>query len=673
MKKNLVILFVLFWYSLTINAAGANRRNLSFIDTVPQRFRLNARELCEHTFNRIPASLNTESKKADLYKYCNDIAQGVASKMESGDIYSNWMDLENYLNGILDKLKQTEELKKDPYLHVYIQRNSYFNASTSPTGIIYFNIGVFDYIKSEAEIAALLSHELSHYVLHHSITKYVVIESGKFDFNIITDFKSKQKFYIQQEMAADSLGLILAHKAGYNTTGAIKLIEILERVQGHELKKVEETDEVKEVSHPSNGKRKEHAYNIIHRFNFDSIPDSTCIQSPFLREVEELSKLENLNNLLFTNDFDECTERAFKYHIFDVDNPDYYYYILEGLRRQCYFNKELWGKNFITSQYYTTSTFDGEKGEKYLVPYSLFEKFDLDIIPIAPQDSRKIKARFYWSGDPMFKTNEEAFTYFFNIGTLKYNNPECYFSNALSLGFDTLQRNPLLRKYLSNPNIKFRNFAASLLESEHIKKIPNNILIAVSDIYYYTIHGSDKIYQRGINSDSSNIVRKIFKNSLVKDSMFQVILMSDVKYLHHSLWQKMAKMEYLSFRNIKQNSALDLSYIFPDSWEVFQYFNTRKIMFDNFFVSVRLERNTAFEYTKSVINMDPKTMYLDDKHDTYLDNYFSLFFLTTKGIRNYYNWMDGYTANNKAGVQKDLMTNLKSQFKSKAKKIATIN
>ncbi len=56
-----------------------------------------------------------------------------------------------------------------PSLGFFLVPEASFGASATGSGDIFVNIGTFEYVKSEDELAALLAHELSHVLLNHSV------------------------------------------------------------------------------------------------------------------------------------------------------------------------------------------------------------------------------------------------------------------------------------------------------------------------------------------------------------------------------------------------------------------------------------------------------------------------------------------------------------------------
>ena len=123
-------------------------------------------------------------------------------------------------------------------------------------------------------------------------------------------------------------------------------------------------------------------------------------------KYKEESKGEILSILLDQTEYYECIDQAFKFHIFDPSNPIYIYYLMEGIRRNCYLFPNIWTKNFITHRHFDTQKYVNEN-KKILSEDHIFVKFPLEILGIAKNEAQKIKAKFYWkTGDegPKFIT-----------------------------------------------------------------------------------------------------------------------------------------------------------------------------------------------------------------------------------------------------------------------------
>jgi beta-barrel assembly-enhancing protease len=113
-----------------------------------------------------------------------------------------------------------------PYIRVYIIRSPHFNASMYPNGMMHVWSGLFLRVNSEAELAAVLSHEIAHFLRSHQITQWrklrknasaaifadLILTMGLATLSVAQNAMS---FSRTQETEADIYGLELMAKTGY--------------------------------------------------------------------------------------------------------------------------------------------------------------------------------------------------------------------------------------------------------------------------------------------------------------------------------------------------------------------------------------------------------------------------------------------------------------------------
>ncbi len=132
---------------------------------------------CGHT-GSVFAALDPNSMKADLvpgFKPVDKDEKGFWQQVEQieDDIRnSNFLIRDKPLNDYLSTLCCT--LAKDfcPDVRVYVVRTPYFNASMYPTGMMQIWTGLLLRVKSEAQLSAVLGHEIGHYLRRHMIAQY---------------------------------------------------------------------------------------------------------------------------------------------------------------------------------------------------------------------------------------------------------------------------------------------------------------------------------------------------------------------------------------------------------------------------------------------------------------------------------------------------------------------
>lgn len=146
------------------------------------------------------------------------------------------------------KLAQVSDRQDYEYSFYLIEKKE-FNAFTIPGGKIYMFSGLFDALKSDDEIAAVLAHEIGHCSARHTIKKF----QAAMGYNIIgsillsrVDPQGQMREILSQgsgavmslifsaygrqdEYESDRLGIKYMHLAGYKKEAMVATFEALEK------------------------------------------------------------------------------------------------------------------------------------------------------------------------------------------------------------------------------------------------------------------------------------------------------------------------------------------------------------------------------------------------------------------------------------------------------------
>lgn len=127
----------------------------------------------------------------------------------NGLIYTD-TELEDYLNQVVANLKP-EDAPADLVIRVKVIKNPYLNAFAYPNGMIYIHSGLLARMDNEAQLAAVLAHELTHCIRRHALQAF-------------RKYRNQPAFLIAiQQTLLKSKGLqALAHSMG--VTGAMAAI-----------------------------------------------------------------------------------------------------------------------------------------------------------------------------------------------------------------------------------------------------------------------------------------------------------------------------------------------------------------------------------------------------------------------------------------------------------------
>lgn len=171
----------------------------------------------------------------------------------------------NYVKGIAGRITPLMGRKFD--YEFYVIKDDSINAFALPGGKVFINTGAILNTNSEAELAGLLSHEISHSVLSHgfqgasqsslfsNLKKVVGIP------DIISQFAQAQ-YSQEQERQADILGTRVLSKAGYAADGLRNLMVTLN-------KQSKEKTTNWNSSHPAPTERVNYLENLIQRNNYN--------------------------------------------------------------------------------------------------------------------------------------------------------------------------------------------------------------------------------------------------------------------------------------------------------------------------------------------------------------------------------------------------------------------
>jgi hypothetical protein len=140
-------------------------------------------------------------------------------------------EVTNYLNelaGVI--LKDNIALKNQ--LHIYTLKSPVVNAYSYDKGYIFIDIGLIAQAETEAQLAFILAHEISHYVKKHNINGYVKntkIDKGNYDGKTSEDkLIEKCQYSKEHESEADIEGFRFIELTNYDFKQAEKAFDVLQ-------------------------------------------------------------------------------------------------------------------------------------------------------------------------------------------------------------------------------------------------------------------------------------------------------------------------------------------------------------------------------------------------------------------------------------------------------------
>lgn len=187
-------------------------------------------------------SLTTEVRTNNLYekrairasqiKFMYESVFYNQSIKQSGQIIYN-KRVDEYLNKVLNQIIQSNPEQIGHDVQISVLRSSVVNAFASDEGNLFITLGLLARLENEAQLAFVLSHELSHWVRKHGLEKVSEKVRILTKTNSETYFSNESKvleihaFSQEIELDADDLGFDFYHKAGYSAEQIGGVFDIL--------------------------------------------------------------------------------------------------------------------------------------------------------------------------------------------------------------------------------------------------------------------------------------------------------------------------------------------------------------------------------------------------------------------------------------------------------------
>lgn len=139
--------------------------------------------------------------------------------------------LRDYVQGIVCRLAG----EHCPDVRVHLVQTPLFNAAMAPNGMMQVWTGLLLRMENEAQLAAVLGHEIGHYLSRHTLERLRDVKSrsafaqflGLFGLvgavGQLAVLASAFAYSRDQEREADRIGVILMSKAGYDASEAVKV------------------------------------------------------------------------------------------------------------------------------------------------------------------------------------------------------------------------------------------------------------------------------------------------------------------------------------------------------------------------------------------------------------------------------------------------------------------
>lgn len=184
-------------------------------------------------------SLVKHGYKYDLRYEMENEALRYIQTIKNYDLEFNDPYLETYIYSLVAKIAPAYMVDGRPSsINLLIQQNPNINACCYPNGTIVLNTGLLAALHSEAELVAILSHEIAHFVLDHSVQN-VIAETNRakwaeFWASFATGLTAVAEGYIAENNEYYIPGTATYSMATLSTSIAIEIIERLGMKYNHE-------------------------------------------------------------------------------------------------------------------------------------------------------------------------------------------------------------------------------------------------------------------------------------------------------------------------------------------------------------------------------------------------------------------------------------------------------
>lgn len=191
---------------------------------------------------------NIATGQEEAFYYSSDreeaLGKAIARKVEKEYKLVEDPLIQKRVEDIGKKIVEVSDRKDITYTFKALDEED-LNAFSLPGGFVYVNKGLIDKVASDDELAAVLSHEISHIVARHSIKKlqalqgYSILrilvaqapESAKVGTAADAAFAEILTGYAREdELLADQLGVRYTRLAGYDSSAMIAFLEKLQEV-----------------------------------------------------------------------------------------------------------------------------------------------------------------------------------------------------------------------------------------------------------------------------------------------------------------------------------------------------------------------------------------------------------------------------------------------------------
>lgn len=174
-------------------------------------------------FDRMVESRTSKVERQIVASYSHNHASALHRRFSNGSVLQD-LALEAYLNAVCDSLLVgSDELKHQ--VRIYPIRNAQPNAFSHGSGTLFVTLGLLANIDSEAALAFVIGHEITHFEQKHAFKQHANDFRNQqlrlMQLNNTSHTKDHHAYSRETESEADSIGMLHLLRSGYSPHDAV--------------------------------------------------------------------------------------------------------------------------------------------------------------------------------------------------------------------------------------------------------------------------------------------------------------------------------------------------------------------------------------------------------------------------------------------------------------------
>lgn len=216
------------WTSLAqLQDLSQNYQPLKSKAPLPPLFTLNIRQVIAQDLNELKGKKEKDEALKSTFLTASNYE--IDRILRSGNALVN-DEVTNYLNKVVDVVLKDNEILRNK-IQIYTLKSPVVNAYSYDKGYIFMNIGLIAQLESEAQLAYIICHEISHFTKQHHINGFVLndhIDRTRYDGGKEEKQIEKCQYSKEYESEADLEGFKLFERSAYDLKQAEKGFAVLQ-------------------------------------------------------------------------------------------------------------------------------------------------------------------------------------------------------------------------------------------------------------------------------------------------------------------------------------------------------------------------------------------------------------------------------------------------------------